>query len=62
MGFRHLQLLNVRKLPEPTLIHLLCVKQVSALGSMVLLVPTNDLLSPLFTIVGIARGFTIVAV
>ena len=53
-GFRHLQLLDVRKLS----VDLLCVKQVSTLGSVVFLVPVDDPLSPLSLIVGHRRQTT----
>ena len=36
-GFRHLQLLNVRKLFQQTLIHFLCVEQGSTVGSVIFL-------------------------
>ena len=56
--FRHFQLLNVRKLLDSILTHLLKFKQMSkmsTLGSTAFLFPVHDLLSPFITIFGICR-------
>ena len=56
--FRHIQLLDVRKLLDSSLTHLLWFKQtsnMSTLGSTAFLVPVHNLLSPSITIFGICR-------